>query len=177
VTPVNLSSAYNREGIVSDGTTFSSGGLDGGGSAYSANQLGASHTFNGITFNFGPPNTLNVVSASGQTLSLPSGSFSSLGVLATGVNGNQTSQTFTVHYTDGSTTLITQSISDWFTPQSFSGESIAVATNHRNSSNGTADNRTFNLYGYTFSINNTKVVSSVTLPNNSKVEVLALTLH
>jgi hypothetical protein len=32
------------------------------------------------------------------------------------------------------------------------------------------------LYGYSFALNNAKTVQSVTLPNNSNVEVLALTL-
>ena len=49
-------------------------------------------------------------------------------LLATGVNGNQPDQTFVVTYVDGSTTTITQSLSDWFTPQSYPGEAVAVAT-------------------------------------------------
>jgi hypothetical protein len=172
----NLGGAFNREGIVTDGTTFTGGGLDGDGSAYSANLLGSTITFGGAMFTLGAANTSNDVSAAGQTITLPSGQFSSLRMLAAGVNGNQASQSFVVHFSDGTSSTFTQSISDWFTPQSFAGESTAVTMSHRNNSDGTADNRTFLLYGYSFSLNNAKTVSSITLPNNANVEVLAITL-
>ena len=42
-------------------------------------------------------------------------------MLATGVHGNQANQTFVVTYTDGTTSSITQSLSDWFTPQNYRG--------------------------------------------------------
>jgi subtilase family serine protease len=171
----SLSSAFNREGIVTDGTSFS-GGLDGDGSAYSSNLLGTAISFASVPFTFGTPNQNNAVSGSGQTITLPSGEFSSLRLLATGVNGNQASQTFTVHFSNGSSTSFTQSLSDWFTPQNFSGESIVSTMSRRDINNGTTDDRTFNLYGYSFSLNNTQTVSSITLPNNSNVEVLAITL-
>ncbi|MEO8663728.1 MAG: putative glycoside hydrolase, partial [Bryobacteraceae bacterium] len=45
--PVDLSSVYNRTGIVNDGTTFS-GGLDSWGNAYSAQQLGRTVTANSV---------------------------------------------------------------------------------------------------------------------------------
>jgi len=171
----NLGGAFNREGIVTDGTTFT-GGLDGGGSAYSANLLGSTVSFGGATFNLGAANTSNDVSATGQTITLPSGQFSSLRMLATGVDGNQASQSFVVHFSDGTSSTFAQNLSDWFTPQSFAGESTAVTMAYRDSSSGGKDSRTFLLYGYSFALNNTKTVSSITLPNNANVEVLAITL-
>ena len=171
----NLSGAFNREGVVTDGTTFTTG-LDGGTSAYSANLLGSSVTFNSATFTLGAANTSNDVSAAGQTITLPSGQFSSLRMLAAGVNGNQASQSFVVHFSDGTSSTFTQSISDWFSPQNFAGESTAVTMAYRDTSTGGKDSRTFLLYGYSFALNNTKTVSSITLPNNANVEVLAITL-
>ncbi len=38
------------------------------------------------------------------------------------------------------------------------------------------DNRTFYLYGYSFNLNNTKKATSITLPNDAFVAVLAITL-
>src|SRR5262249_23830615 len=87
-TSVNLTSAFNRTRILGDGATFG-GGLDGGGTALSANLLGTSVNWNGTTFNLGTPNSNNVISAAGQTINLPAGNFTSLKFLATGVNGNQ----------------------------------------------------------------------------------------
>ena len=173
-TPVNMSSAYNVYGIYTDGTSFSTGGLDGTGSAYSANLLGSSVTWSSTTFNIGPSNALDAVD--NATITLPSGQFTGLKMLATGVNGNQTSQTFTVTYTDNTTLTFTQSISDWFSPQSNYGEATAVTMAYRNSSGGTKDNRTFLLYGYSFSLNSSKTVKSITLPGNRNVVVIAMTL-
>ena len=97
-------------------------------------------------------------------------------LLATGVEGNQKSQVFTVTYTDGTSTKFTQSLSDWFTPQKYTGENEGVAMAYRDFDNGTKDNRTFNLYEYRFALNASKTVKSITLPNNSHVVVLAATL-
>ena len=42
--------------------------------------------------------------------------------------------------------------------------------------NGTADNRTFYVYGYSFALTAGKTVKSVTLPTNAKINVLGVTL-
>jgi len=155
---------------------YSTGGLDGKGYSYSANLLTASRVLSKILFNFGPANEPDAVACSGQSLALPQGQFASLMLLATGVNGNQTSQTFTIHYTDGSSQQVTQSFSDWFTPENYPSEYEAVAMQYRNFDNGTKDKRTFSLYAYRFALNPNKVVQSITLPNNANVAVLASTL-
>jgi hypothetical protein len=165
--------------MYTDGTTFTNpatGGLDGGGAAYSATLLGGSQFWNGVQFNFGPPNVTNIISCAGQTVPLPLGNFLTLRLLATGIQGNQTSQSLMVTYADSSTTTYVQSLSDWFTPQNYPGESKAVIMGHRNSSNGTQDNRTFYLYGYSFSLNSSKTVQSVRLPGNGNVIVAAISL-
>jgi hypothetical protein len=51
-----------------------------------------------------------------------------------------------------------------------------MATGHRNNSDGSMDNRTFYLYGYSFNLNGGKVVQSIRLPNNGNVAVLAISL-
>jgi hypothetical protein len=176
-TTVSLSSSFNIAGLYTDGTTFSgTGGLDAGGHAYSATLLGSSVTWSGVNFAIGAANANNVVTSTGQVITLPSGSFTSLNLLATAINGNQASQTFTVTYTDNSTSVFTQSLSDWFTPQNFAGESIAVSMAYRNLSTGLKDPRTFDLYGYSFTLNSAKTVKSITLPNNANIKVAAVTL-
>ncbi len=112
--------------------------------------------------------------AAGQSIALPAGQYSQLKILATAVNGNQASQTFTVHYSDGSSSTFTQSISDWYTPQHYAGESVAVASAYRNASGGGTDSRTFDVYGYALTLDSSKTVTSITLPNNSHVAVLAI---
>jgi fibronectin type 3 domain-containing protein len=171
---VDLTSAFNVAGITADGVRFGTG-LDGVGDTLSATNLGTSIAWNGAQFNIGQAGSNNVVSAAGQTIALAAGQFSKLEILATAVEGNQLSQTFTVHYTDGTTTVVTQSLSDWYTSQAFAGESIAVATPYRNTWSGDRDNRTFTVYGYTLNLDSSKTVASITLPNNGDVNVLAMT--
>jgi len=92
------------------------------------------------------------------------------------VNGNQVAQTFTVTYTDTTTASFTQSLSDWCTPQSYTGESEAILMSYRDNSTGTRDTRPMTLYGYTFNLSNTKTVKAIALPKNRNVVVLAMSL-
>jgi hypothetical protein len=189
-TPVSLSAYYNCAGMHTDGTIYTNpatGGLDGtqGGShSYSGSLLGSSQTWTNTIFNFGTLNATNVIRSAGQTISLPPGNYSRLRMLAAAVNGNLSSQTFVVTYTDASTMTFTQNISDWTTPQHYSGESIAVYMSHRDDDDGSTDLGTCYLYGYDFALNNTKTVQSIQLPsaptggiaNNSSVIVTAISL-
>jgi hypothetical protein len=175
-TQVDLSSEFNLNGIYQDGMTYSTGGLDGLGDSYSANLLTASRVFDGVLFNFGPANELDAVGCSGQLVTLPQGQFSGLMLLATGVNGNQKTETLTVNYTDGISTEFVQSFSDWYTPQKFPHEAEGVAMAYRNLDGGTKDKRTFSLYAYRFALNPAKTVQSVTLPDDADVVVLGATL-
>ena len=172
---VNLASGSNVMGIVTDGARFLSGsGLDGGGRAYSGNLLGTVQNTSGVPFSFVAPNAPGAVSSA--TIPLPAGNYSTLNLLATAVNGNQASQTFTVSYTDGTSVSFTQSLSDWCTPQGYVGESNAISMPYRDNSIGTRDTRLVTLYGYTFNLSNTKTIKAITLPNNRNVVVLAITL-
>ena len=175
----SLASYFNRFGMYTDGATYTNpptGGIDGGGASYSATLLGNAQTWSNMQFYFGPPNVTNVVSCSNQIMTLPAGNYSVLRMLATGVQGSQASQTFTVAYADSTTSTFVQSLSDWFTSQNFTGETKAVIMGHRNQSDGTKDNRTFNLYGYSFKLNSSKVLQSIHVPNNGNVIITAVSL-
>jgi len=172
---VNMASLYNVSGLVTDGSTFSSsGGLDAGGRAWSANLLGTAQTVGGLAFSLGLANVPDAVTSA--TIPLPAGQFSTLNLLATGVNGAQLAQTFTVTYTDGTKTSFTQSLSDWCTPAGYAGESNAIQMPYRDNSIGTRDTRLMTVYGYSFSLSSGKTASSITLPKNPNVVALAITL-
>jgi ABC-type transport system involved in multi-copper enzyme maturation permease subunit len=179
-TPVNLSAAYNRNGVYPDGEHFDNDGLDGTGFAISSNLLTPSRIFDGIQFNFGPPNQPNAAYGDGRAINLPAGQFAKLQLMATGVDGPVLNQNITVTYTDGSTSTFTQNFSDWCScsanPGEQPGESLAVVMPYRISSSGTKDDRPFYLYGYSFALNRAKTVQSLLLPNNRNVVVLAATL-
>ena len=176
IVPVDLASYFNLAGIATNGQRFRGGGLDGGGNDLSGNLLGTSLTSDGVTFNIGAAGGADVVQSRGQTINLPAGPFATLQLLATAVNGNQTNQTFVIHYTDGTSATITQSLSDWYTPQRYAGESVALRMDYRDRPNGRVDCGRFDIYEYTLTLNASKTVASITLPNNKNVEVLGMSL-
>jgi hypothetical protein len=171
---VSLASADNLYGITSDGSYVLNGGLDGGSSSYSATLLGTSIVWGGSTFTLGAAGTPNAVTS--KTITLPAGNYSSLNLLATAVNGPQVNQPFVVTYSDGTSTTFTQSVSDWGTPQNFSGESTVLTMAYRLLGGGSQIPSTTYLYGYSFALNSAKSVASLTLPTNRNVTVLAISL-
>ena len=175
-TQVDLSPYINLYGIYTDGSTYTTGGLDGVGYSYSENLLGPSRVLNGVLFNLGPSNAPDAVASNGQVISLEPVKAAALVLVGTGIQGNQVSQTLTVTYTDGTSTKFTQSFSDWYTPSKFPREYEAVAMPYRNFDDGTKDNRIFSLYAYPLPLNKAKTVQSVTLPSDPDVVVLGMTL-
>jgi hypothetical protein len=177
--PVDLTAAYNTLDIATDGKAFSEdGGPSNDGYAYSAKLLAPARILSGVQFVFGPPDQLDAVTGTGQSLPLPLGSFTALWLMATGVNGAQLSQTLSVGYTDGTRAVFTQDFSDWYFPrQSDGGEIEAVAMAYRTLSNGTLESNGIpNLYAYRFPLDDTRTVESLALPQNSNLIVHAVTL-
>ncbi len=177
--PVPLDAYFDRAGIYTDGATFTNpptGGVDGDGNALSGTLLGPTRTWTDTLFEFGSQDSTNVISCAGQTVELPPGSYSKLRMLATGVNGSQSSKSFVVTYTDSTRTTFVQSFSDWFVPQSFSGESKAIPMGYRNSSDGSSSqNNALYLYGYSFALNAAKILQSITLPTDANLIIAAMT--
>ncbi|HTU25197.1 MAG TPA: hypothetical protein VMF30_07355, partial [Pirellulales bacterium] len=173
---IDLSSDYNLYGITPNGAKFL-GGLDGAGNAIPGSVVGTSQTWNNVPFTISSPKVDDVVQASGQTINLPNNVYQSIDLLGAAVNGNQPDVTFTVTYTDGTTQTYTQSISDWHTPQSYSGESVVVNSSYRNTQQGGTDTKApFDVYGYSLPLNTSKAVESITLTSDSHVEILAMTV-
>ena len=112
---------------------------------------------------------------SSKTIPLPAGNYTTLSLLGSAVNGKQLNQRFVVTYTDGMTTAITQSLSDWWgPPQNYPGESQVSHMSYLLTPTGATLNHVVYVYGYSFAINSAKTVKSLTLPNNRNVVVLAI---
>jgi alpha-mannosidase len=174
-TPVNLSSAFNVTGIYKDGEKFDEGkSLDGGGYALSEKLLGSEQVGAEVVFKLGAAGVPDAVS--GKTVDLPAGKFSSLRVLGVGVEGKQEDQPFTVHYADGTSSVVTQSLSDWSSSSVVSGETVALEMPYRLSGDGDTDTNSFKLGAYSISLDKNKEVRSVSLPQNRNVVVFAMTL-
>jgi hypothetical protein len=174
-TTVSLTSEANIYGIANNGTAVTNGGLDYSGNAYSETLIGTSVTWNGSTFTFGAAGKAD--GARVVTIPLPAGKFGTINVLGTAINGNQPGQTFVVTYTDGSSTTITQSMSDWLTPQNYAGESIVLTMPYRLTASGAEASGNTYLYGYSLPINSAKTVATLTPPDNWNTAIMAIDLH
>jgi hypothetical protein len=191
---VSLVSAYNAYAFFNDSVGYPSlnatDSLDRSGDVYSANELSSPGispmglNFSGTQFSFGTPNLANAVYGTGANpVSLPNVPSNGLQILATGVNGAQKSQTVTVTYTDNTTQTFTQTFDDWSTGPSCAGsvctagESVAVTMPYTDTEyTYPRQDGIYYLYEYSFALNTSKTVKSLTLPSNRNVAVLAATL-
>jgi len=171
--------------------------------AYSANQLGLSTSTPptltppsvNVPFNFGTVNAANCgpattvscsldvvnLTSSGVVIALPGAQqvvYSTVIVLGTAVNGHH-SGTVTANYTDGSSTVFSQTFSDWCGFGGNQYESVAVGGVNRINSDGTLNGASCNLYAYTYPVDFTKSLQGITLTDtdgSGASFVLAITL-
>jgi predicted alpha-1,2-mannosidase len=151
-----------------------SGDFDGGGWSYDAALLPAAGpvTWGGITYQAPDPSGTapNFVEARGQGLLLPAGKFSWLHVVGASYNG-PVSTAFTVWYTDGTSAEVAVSVPDW------AGDGPAVLEMpHRIKAGKGVDGPAVRLFGQSLRLDPAKTVRSVTLPNDPRVQLYALTL-
>lgn len=169
--------------------------------AYSAQQLFGSTfttppslTLGGVPFTFGTVNTVDCgstgtacipdvvnLTASGVAITLPATQqavYSTLIMLGSAVNGHHAA-TVTATYTDGTTSVFSQTLSDWCGFGGNPNESIAVGGINRINSDGTLNGASCNLYAYTYSLDFTRTLQGITLTDadgSGDSFVLAITL-
>jgi hypothetical protein len=171
--------------------------------AYSSNQLGLSSTTPptltppslGVPFVFGPVNTVNCgpststactvdvvnLTTAGIVITLPTTQqaiYSTLVMLGTAVNGAHKGQV-TATYTSGAPDVFAQTFSDWCSFGDNLYESIAVGPMERINSTGTLNGASCNLYAYTYPLDYTRTLQSITLTDEDDsgfMFALAITL-
>ena len=68
-------------------------------------------------------------------------------------------------------------ISDWYTPQGYSDQSIAATADYRNTTDGKRDTRytsPFYIYGFAIPVDPNETLASITLPNDTNVKILSM---
>lgn len=178
---VSLSSVANVDPYAASGTAPANGGLDGAGNSFRTDLVGTSLTYNGSTFTLCGSNTACGVT-SGVIITLPSGNYSNINILATSGFGGASGivgAVFTVTYTDGTTTNFTQNISDIQNASGYSGETIVSTTSYRVQGNGSNaySGAGWHIYGYSFTLNSAKTVRFLTVPSTRNVQVLGVGLY
>ncbi|MDX8048772.1 GH92 family glycosyl hydrolase [Lentzea sp. BCCO 10_0798] len=170
---VDVTPELNHDGTATVADS-ASGNFDGGGWSYDAALLPSAGpvTWGGITYQAPDPTGTapNFVEAHGQALLLPSGQFSWLHVVGSSHNG-PVSAGFTVWYTDGTSAEVSASISDWA-----GGGPTVLEMPHRIKAGQGVDGPPVRLFGQSLRLDATKTVRSVTLPDDPRVELYALTL-
>jgi hypothetical protein len=169
--PESIASAFNVVGLATVGHAATNGRL-GQGYAFDASLLPTGFTGAGQKFAMGPADQPDAVR--NKTIALTAKNRLGLSVLATAVDGNQVDQTFMVTYSDGSTTMYTQSMSDWGRPQHYPDELIARNTADRITPTGARQPGVWDIYAYILPTDSSKQVVSLTLPNNQRVAVFAV---
>ena len=173
-TAVSLSAYYRVNAFQSDGSTFSTGGFDNGGNAFSSNQVGSSILWNSQTYSLGPANLPDAVTST--TIATPQGNFAEMTLLGAATTTGQTNQCFTANYTDGTSSTGCWNMSSWLQPAGYSGETTVQTTPYVNTGGGGRVTEYASLYGYQIPLNSAKVLQSLTLPNNRNIVIVAMSL-
>jgi hypothetical protein len=177
-----------REGVAvsDDAGDHNEADYDGGGVSYSRQALaaagltpGGTVTKDGLTFTWPgvPAGEPDNVPADGQLLNLdvPAGA-TKLSFVGSAVNGNQEGKAL-LTYSDGSTTDIDLSFSDWTLGGGGDtlhfGNLIVATTPYRNEAGGGKDNVTTHIFATT-PIALTRTPVSLTLPKNRDLRIFAV---
>jgi len=179
--PGELWPYYNNAGVSMDGTATAAS-YDGDGYSYSANQLSAAGVMPGSTvkadgLSYLWPNTkpgdLDNIEAGGQTVPLAGAAGATkIGILGSATNASPGADgDVVITYTDGSTQTVHLGMTDWtlgggaISAPSY-GNTIAVTTNYRNTSNGGRDTVKAYLFSATANLTAGKTVASISLPTD-----------
>jgi predicted alpha-1,2-mannosidase len=156
----------------------SEGNFDGGGWSYDADLLPAAGpvTWDGVTYQAPDPRgtAKNFVPATGQSLLLPPADHSAIKLVATAYNGPATAA-LTIGYADGTTSQATVVVADWCGSPA-AGTTNVLAMPHRIKAGQGVDGPPVSLFGASLPIEAGKQVRSITLPNDPRLHLYALTL-
>ncbi|MET8044324.1 GH92 family glycosyl hydrolase [Micromonospora sp. NPDC005215] len=174
---IDLSAVRTTDGTATVAAT-GEGNFDGGGWSYDAALLPppGAVTWGGVVYSTPPSGgtAKNFVQAGRQTLPLPTVRRSTLRLVAAAHHGPVTGAV-TIRYTDGSTAAATATVPDWCGP---AGDSMTVlAMPHRIKAGQGLDGPPVNLFGVAVALNPGKELRSVTLPDDPRIQLYALTLQ
>ncbi|MEV5715504.1 GH92 family glycosyl hydrolase [Amycolatopsis mediterranei] len=171
---VDLARDRNHDGTATVSAS-AEGNFDGGGWSYDASLLPAAGpvVWDGVTY--AAPDASgtspNFVEARGQSLLLPAGQHAAVKLVGASHNG-PVSTTLTAHYTDGTSADLAVTFGDW----AGSGSPVLLEMPHRIKAGSGIDGPPVRLFGISAGLDGGKTVQSVSLPNDPRVEVYALTL-
>ncbi|MHB9037544.1 MAG: sugar-binding protein [Armatimonadota bacterium] len=120
------------------------------------------------------PGTPGAVACNGQRVSLEQRAYSSLHILAASTNGDAACN-LSLDYSKGPEAVSVQ-MSDWSKGPAH-GEKIGYAVRHRHTHGGDEVGAPCYLFDYTIPLDSSRTLSSITLPTNPDIKVVAITLE
>jgi Glycosyl hydrolase family 92 len=175
--PVDLGRDLNHDGVATLAAP-GEGNFDGGGWSYAANLMPAPGpvTLGGVPYQ--APSTAgsdpNFVEAHGQSIVLPAGGYAAAHILGAAHHGSA-DDTATVTYADGSTQDVPLRLGDWAGSPAF-GNTDEIQMPYRLKAGQGQDSPPVAIFGTVIPLDASRPVRSITLPNDSHVEVYAVTL-
>jgi predicted alpha-1,2-mannosidase len=174
---VDLTGERNADGTATVAQS-TEGNFDGGGWSYDAALLPPAGpvTFDGVTYAAPDPagTAANFVKAKGQSLLLPAGKHAALKVVATAHNGPVTAR-LVVGYADGTSATVPITVADWCGTAA-AGSTTVLAMPHRIKAGQGVDGPPISLFGFSVPLDPAKEIRSVSLPDDGRVHLYAVTL-
>lgn len=171
----DLSAQYTVDGVSAAGETGAD--FDGTGTSFPAESLPAPGTgvLDGRAYRF--PDTTgsapNFATAHGQTVPLVARGYSALDVLLTAHHGD-VNATVTVHYADGTSADVPLVSTDWASGSPRLGEDRAIHADSRYNAQGAPDGVAVNIWHLTLPLDSTRTAVSITLPDDTRLALYAL---
>lgn len=176
---VDLGVERNHDGTASVEAS-TEGDFDGSGWSFDAALLPAAGPWvhDGVTYAVPSPlgTTPTFVEARGQTLLVPPGARSAMRFIGTTHNGDVTT-VLRLTYTDGSVANVPVSLTDWAAGSGHNGNTVAIGMDHRIKAGSGVDGPPVQLFATSSPADPAKQLRSITLPNDPRFEVYALTLQ
>lgn len=174
---VDLSRELNHDGTATVAQS-DQGNFDGVGWSFDADLLPAAGpvTWNGVTYAAPDPTGTapNFVDTRGQSLLLPAARHGALWLVAAAHHGSVTA-TATVQYTDGTSADLTIHVGDW-AGGAPAGTTVVLDMPHRIKAGQGVDGPSVRLFGQSLALDSSKTLRSLSLPNDPRVGLYAITL-
>lgn len=177
----DLSQAYNIRGISANGEIVQKGMAIK--KTFPAEKFSGTIISNNIPFKLGSvtKDTKNAVEACGQDVLLPSGGYKKMFLLACAAgDGNDHEQSLVVNYKDGTSQNVKINFLDWNKYTYWTDPSIttpiAASLNHYHYNGDDVVESRVNAYLYSIDLIKDKEVSSISLPDDEMVKILAVSL-
>lgn len=171
---VDLTAYFNEDAFSYD-SKRSDGNYDGNNLSYSANLFTPNPVYDSTVYATGSldDGKSNSIHLNGQTIAVVQNKYESIRLLGSATNGNKAGIA-RVNYTDGTFTYFSLSMKDWCTSDT-TGEKVVQTMAHIHSSTG---DEIINNYVYACYLNpdKTKTISSITMPDQKDMHILAITL-